>query len=190
MLRIIGDKQAPRPQRPLRNRRRHSEHHPQYEIARDEGDARSQSGPCSYQSVRVHCWSSGDAPGRDDRGAGAERKDACAVGTPLFLRLREDLRDPRTTFFRIRSHSLIRMILTAIKREPTVSGFRVKFTLGGGTGVATSPPSDSLELAVDRAAGLERGSKVGIQGIVGPDGYVVVDRQGYARLLRERSGPR
>jgi hypothetical protein len=69
-----------------------------------------------------------------------------------------------------------------------VSGFRVKFTLPGGTGVATSPPSDSLELAVDRAADLERGNKVAVQGIVGPDGYIVLDREGYARLLREKSG--
>jgi hypothetical protein len=43
-----------------------------------------------------------------------------------------------------------------------VLGFRVKFTLPRGTGVATSPPSDSLELAVDRAANLESGSKVTI----------------------------
>jgi hypothetical protein len=45
-----------------------------------------------------------------------------------------------------------------------VLGFRVKFTLPRGTGVTTSPPSDSLELAVDRAANLESGSKVTIQG--------------------------
>jgi hypothetical protein len=81
------------------------------------------------------------------------------------------------------------MILTAIKRESSVSSFRVKFTLGGGTGVATSPSSDSLELAVDRAAGLERGNKVAIQGIVGPDGYVVADKEEHGRLLRERSNP-
>ena len=81
------------------------------------------------------------------------------------------------------------MIFTAIKREFFVSDFRVKFTLGGGTGVATSPPSDNLELAVDRAAGLERGSKVVIEGIVGPDGYVVLDKEEYGRLLRERSNP-
>jgi hypothetical protein len=54
-----------------------------------------------------------------------------------------------------------------------VLGFRVKFTLPRGTGVATSPPSDSLELAVDRAANLESSSKVSILGVVGPDGYVV-----------------
>ena len=68
-----------------------------------------------------------------------------------------------------------------------MSGYRVKFTLGKGTGVATSPPSDSLELAVDRAIGLERERKIAIQGIVGPDGHVLVDREGYARMLRERS---
>ena len=54
-----------------------------------------------------------------------------------------------------------------------MSGFRVNFTLPGGTEVATSPPSDSLELAVGCAADLERGNKVTIQGIVGPDGYIV-----------------
>jgi hypothetical protein len=83
---------------------------------------------------------------------------------------------------------VIRMILTAIKRESSVSGFRVKFTLRGGTGVATSPPSASLELALDHAASLERGGKIIIEGIVGPDGYVVADREEYARLLRDRSG--
>ena len=66
-------------------------------------------------------------------------------------------------------------------------GFRVKFTLPRGTGVATSPPSDSLELAVDRAANLESSSKVSILGVVAPDGYVVLDREGYTRLLREKS---
>jgi hypothetical protein len=68
-----------------------------------------------------------------------------------------------------------------------VLGFRVKFTLPRGTGVATSPPSDSLELAVDRAANLESSSKVTMLGVVGPDGYVVLDREGYTRLLREKS---
>jgi hypothetical protein len=54
-----------------------------------------------------------------------------------------------------------------------------------GTGVATSPPS---ELAMDRVANLESSSKVTILGVVGPDGYVVLDREGYTRLLREKSG--
>lgn len=67
-------------------------------------------------------------------------------------------------------------------------GFRVKFTLPRGTGVATSPPSDSLELAVDRAANLESDSMVTILGVVGPDGYIVLDHEGYTRLLREKSG--
>jgi hypothetical protein len=68
-----------------------------------------------------------------------------------------------------------------------VLGFRVKFTLPRGTGVATSLPSDSLELGVDRTAKLESSSKVTILGVVGPDGYVVLDREGYTRLLREKS---
>jgi hypothetical protein len=38
---------------------------------------------------------------------------------------------------------------------------------------------------VDRAASLERGNNVVIEGIVGTDGYIVVDHDGYARLLRE-----
>jgi hypothetical protein len=49
-------------------------------------------------------------------------------------------------------------------------------------------PSESLELAVDRAANLESGSKVTILGVVGPDGYAVFDREEYIRLLREKSG--
>jgi hypothetical protein len=48
-----------------------------------------------------------------------------------------------------------------------VLGFRVKFTLPRGTGVATSRPSDSLELGVDRTAKLESSSKVTILGVVG-----------------------
>jgi hypothetical protein len=48
-------------------------------------------------------------------------------------------------------------------------------------------PSDSLELGVDRTAKLESSSKVTILGVVGPDGYVVLDREGYTRLLREKS---
>jgi hypothetical protein len=69
-----------------------------------------------------------------------------------------------------------------------VLGFRVKFTLPRGTGVAPSPPSENLELAVDRAANFESGSKVTIRGVVGPDGYAVLDREEYIRLLREKSG--
>jgi hypothetical protein len=71
-----------------------------------------------------------------------------------------------------------------------VPGFRVRFTLRGGTGIATSPPCESLQLAVDRASLLEHESMVAIQGIMGPDGYMVLDREGYARLLREKSGGR
>jgi hypothetical protein len=48
-----------------------------------------------------------------------------------------------------------------------VLGFRVKFTLPRGTGVATSLPSDSLELGVDRTAKLESSSKVTILGLSG-----------------------
>ena len=71
-----------------------------------------------------------------------------------------------------------------------MSGFRVKFTLSGGSGVLTSPPLASLELAMDRAAELERVNKAAIQGIVGPDGYVVVDGDQYALLLSGRPGRR
>jgi hypothetical protein len=71
-----------------------------------------------------------------------------------------------------------------------MSGFRVKFTLSGGTGIATSPASDSLELAVNRAADLERRNKASIEGIVRLDGCVALDRNGCARLLREKSGRR
>ena len=55
-----------------------------------------------------------------------------------------------------------------------VSGFRVKFTLQGGIGVFTSPLSDSLELALQRAADLERGNKATIEGIVEHEGYLCV----------------
>jgi hypothetical protein len=69
-----------------------------------------------------------------------------------------------------------------------VSGFRVKFTLQGGVGLFTSPPSESLELALKRAADLERENKATIQRIVGHEGYFLLDRDGCARLLRARSG--
>jgi hypothetical protein len=69
-----------------------------------------------------------------------------------------------------------------------VSGFRVKFTLQGGVGLFTSPPSDSLEPALKRAADLERENKATIEGIVGCEGYFILDREGCARLLRARSG--
>jgi len=69
-----------------------------------------------------------------------------------------------------------------------VSDFRIKFTLNGGIGVFTSPPYDSLEVALKRAADLERGSKATILRIVGTDGYFFLDRDGCARLLRARSG--
>ena len=62
-----------------------------------------------------------------------------------------------------------------------MSGFRVKFTLPGGTGIATSPPSDTLELALERGADLERSNKVTIQGIEGPDGEIILDHEGYRR---------
>jgi hypothetical protein len=70
-----------------------------------------------------------------------------------------------------------------------MSGFRVKFTLSGGIELLTSPPSDSLELAVNRAADLERGNRASVQAIVGPDGDLVLDRDGCARLLREKLDP-
>jgi hypothetical protein len=69
-----------------------------------------------------------------------------------------------------------------------LSGFRIKFTLNGGIGVFTSPPLDSLELALKRAAALERESKAAIERIVGSDGYFFIDRDGCAWLLRARSG--
>ena len=69
-----------------------------------------------------------------------------------------------------------------------MSDFRIKFTLNGGIGVFTSPPYDSLEVALKRAADLERGSKATILRIVGTDGYFFLDRDGCARLLRARSG--
>jgi hypothetical protein len=69
-----------------------------------------------------------------------------------------------------------------------VSGFRIKFTLQGGIGLFTSPPLDSLELALQRAADLERRYKATIERIVGPEGYFFLDRDGCARLLRARSG--
>ena len=59
-----------------------------------------------------------------------------------------------------------------------MSGFRVKFTLQGGVGLFTSPPSDSLELALKRAADLERENKATIEGIVGCEGYFILDRDG------------
>ena len=49
-----------------------------------------------------------------------------------------------------------------------MSDFRIKFTLNGGI---PSPPYDSLEVALKRAADLERGSKATIHRIVGNDGY-------------------
>jgi hypothetical protein len=69
-----------------------------------------------------------------------------------------------------------------------VSDFRIKFTLNGGIGVFTSPPYESLEVALKRAADLERGSKATILRILGTDGYFFLDRDGCARLLRARSG--
>jgi hypothetical protein len=69
-----------------------------------------------------------------------------------------------------------------------VSGFRVKFTLRGGTGLFTSPPSDSLELALNRASDLKRRHKATIDRIVGFEGYFLLDRDGCARFLRAKSG--
>jgi hypothetical protein len=51
-----------------------------------------------------------------------------------------------------------------------VSGFRIKFTLEGGIGLFTSPPSDNLELALRRAADLEQRYRATIQRIVGSEG--------------------
>jgi hypothetical protein len=56
-------------------------------------------------------------------------------------------------------------------RDTAVSDFRVKFTLQGGIGLFTSPPSDSLELALRRAADLVQRYKATIERIVGSDGY-------------------
>jgi hypothetical protein len=72
---------------------------------------------------------------------------------------------------------LSRVIATDRTGVTMALGFRVKFTLPRGTGVATSPPSESLELAMDRAAILESEAKVTIRGVVGPDGYAVLDRE-------------
>jgi hypothetical protein len=62
-------------------------------------------------------------------------------------------------------------------RSVKVSGFRVKFTLQGGVGLFTSPPSETLELALKRAADLERESKATIEGIVGCEGYFALNRR-------------
>jgi hypothetical protein len=67
-----------------------------------------------------------------------------------------------------------------------VSSFRIKFTLHGGIGLFTSPPFDSLELALQRAADLERRNRATIERIVGVEGFFVLDRDGCARLLRAR----
>jgi hypothetical protein len=67
-----------------------------------------------------------------------------------------------------------------------VSGFRIKFTLQGGIGLFTSPPFDSLELALQRAADLERRNRATIERIVGCEDFFVLDREGCARLLRAR----
>jgi len=69
-----------------------------------------------------------------------------------------------------------------------VSGcFRVKFTLQGGIGLFTSPPSDSLELALRRAADLEQRYRGTIERIVESEGYFFLDRDGCRRLLRARA---
>ena len=68
-----------------------------------------------------------------------------------------------------------------------MSGFRVKFTLHGGVGLFTSPPSDSLELALRRAEDLEQRHSATIERIVESEGYFFLDRDGCARLLRARS---
>jgi hypothetical protein len=69
-----------------------------------------------------------------------------------------------------------------------MSDFRIKFTLSGGIGLFTSPPSDSLDLALMRAADLKCEHKATIEGIVGVEGYFVIDRDGCARLLQARLG--
>jgi hypothetical protein len=73
-------------------------------------------------------------------------------------------------------------------RSVQVSGFRVRFTLHGGIGLFTSPPFESLELALKRAADLKRRHKATIDRIVGFEGYFLLDRDGCARFLREKSG--
>jgi hypothetical protein len=70
-----------------------------------------------------------------------------------------------------------------------VSGcFRIKFTLQRGIGLFTSPPSDSLELALKRAADLKRRHKATIDRIVGFEGHFLLDRDGCAQFLRAKSG--
>jgi hypothetical protein len=66
------------------------------------------------------------------------------------------------------------------------SGFRVKLTLQGGIGVFTWPPSDSVELALKRAADLERENKATIERIVGYEGYFLALQ---ADALIGRLGP-
>jgi hypothetical protein len=73
-------------------------------------------------------------------------------------------------------------------RGAVVSGFRIKFTLQGGIGLFTSPPSESLELALRRAEDLVRRYSATIDRIVESEGYFFLDREGCAQLLRARSG--
>jgi len=82
------------------------------------------------------------------------------------------------------------VILGSVKQGSgsELSGFRVKFTLHGGIGLLTSPPFESLELALRRAAALERRHKGTIERIVGSEGHFFLDRDGCARFLRARSG--
>jgi hypothetical protein len=69
-----------------------------------------------------------------------------------------------------------------------VSAFRIRFTLDGGTGLFTSPPSDNLELALRRAEDLERRCRATIHRIVESEGYFFLDRDGCTRLLLARAG--
>ena len=69
-----------------------------------------------------------------------------------------------------------------------MSDFRIKFTLQGGTGLFTSPPFDSLELALKRAVDLERRGKATIERIVGSEGYFFLDREGCAMFSLPAAG--
>jgi hypothetical protein len=91
---------------------------------------------------------------------------------------------------------LVRMVLRARARRRWSVRFSSQIYFGwdwftlGGTGLLTSPPSDSLELALRRAEDLERRYRALIVRIVESDGYFFLDRDGCAQLLRARSGRR
>jgi hypothetical protein len=71
-----------------------------------------------------------------------------------------------------------------------VAAFRIRYTLDGGIGLFTSPPSDSLELALRRAEDLQRRCRATIERIVESEGYFFLDRDGCSQLLTARSDRR